>query len=489
MSRRRCRRRLLAALLVLLPAALLLLPRPSAAPSWRRIDGGGAPLNLSAAPGPRYGHVAWPAPGGGAGGYVLGGWGLDGAGDEGRLADLWRRLPAGEAWQRRQPSAHALAGDGGLYDLADEVAVGKLTSALCQVSLTVRTVVLWWGDEITWRLDEDGRTYGPFEDMTDTTVEILVGLGTHEMIALDSYGDGWQGGWWEVSLTESGERLAGGPREGLIGDGEEEGFGVRVPFEVQSDSCADMDLAVYPGARAGAAAAAASSDGSVYVFGGTGHAREQWGALNDLWRYDGERWEWLSGASAPGETGDYGELGEPASSNHPGSRRDHAMWSDASGIWLFGGTGRASATAAALGGIGHLGDLWRWAPNDRVWTWMGGSAEAQSPGTQTSPSSRSGHAVWVDSAGRWLLFGGFGVADGFREVSGPLNDLWMHDGSGGDEERDGPCPDVESWVDIDGSGCAVYLANSWCGDGTNGSSSKRFFFFTKFHTKNGFFLK
>eukprot|EP01045_Picozoa_sp_COSAG04_P026649 COSAG04_NODE_3741_length_2565_cov_44.816707_1_plen_70_part_10 len=69
MSGRRCRPRLLAALLALLPAALLLLPRPSAAPSWRRIDGGGGgTLNLSAAPGPRYGHVAWPAPGGGGGG-------------------------------------------------------------------------------------------------------------------------------------------------------------------------------------------------------------------------------------------------------------------------------------------------------------------------------------------------------------------------------------------------------------------------------------
>jgi hypothetical protein len=447
-----------AGLLVALLAAAT-APRAAVAPVWSEQPPQQQQRGNASATGPgrRYGHVAWAD--GAGGGWLLGGWGLDGAGGEGRLNDLWRTAD-GASWE--QVGGSVAAASDGLYNASHEQVVAEIVREACQVAITVRAHVLWWGDEITWRLSGDEQVHGPFPDMSDTYVDVVVGIGQHSMIALDSYGDGWQGGWWEITMTATGEVLAGGPRDGLVGDG----FSLATPFEIPRASCANVDLSPRPGARSGAAVAPAACDGGggacAYLFGGTGHTRGVWGSLNDLWRHSEEDgWQWLSGASLPGARGRYGVLGRASRSNVPGSRRDQALWAEDNPlrVWLFGGTGSASETAPALGGIGYLSDLWLYSVSAGEWTWMGGSDQAQHAGTPTSPSGRSGHAVWVVD-GRWYLWGGFGMTG--PEQVGPLNDLWTLDGTAPDQQPD-LCPDLQGWVDIEAYDCAGYRDNGWCG--------------------------
>lgn len=166
---------------------------------------------------------------------------------------------------------------------------------------------------------------------------------------------------------------------------------------------------------------------NVWVFGGTG-AR---GELNDLWKFDGADWTWVSGASTPSQSGVYGSLGIAAATNVPGARQKAVSWIDASGhLLLFGGTGYASG-----GQHGLLNDLWKF--DGANWTWISGSSLADRAGTYGSvgipaaantPGARKGSAAWSDAAGRLWLLGGAGV-DVNGSPSAVLHDLWRFDGA------------------------------------------------------------
>jgi hypothetical protein len=61
---------------------------------------------------------------------------------------------------------------------------------------------------------------------------------------------------------------------------------------------------------------------------------------NDLWKFDGEGWVWMSGSNQPNQKGVYGEKGVPDSNNIPGGRSGAVSWTDKSGnMWIFGGYG------------------------------------------------------------------------------------------------------------------------------------------------------
>ena len=72
-------------------------------------------------------------------------------------------------------------------------------------------IVLEWAEEITWN---DGLDYGPYEDNSDVYEQVSLSVGEHNMYEVDSYGDGWHGGWWEV-LDGCG-RPAGGQPDGVV---------------------------------------------------------------------------------------------------------------------------------------------------------------------------------------------------------------------------------------------------------------------------------
>ncbi len=92
--------------------------------------------------------------------------------------------------------------------------------------------------------------------------------------------------------------------------------------------------------------------GNVWLFGGTGHDD-----FNDLWKYSGGEWTWMSGSNQSGQTGTYGTLGTAAPGNVPGCRDGAVGWTDKSGnLWLFGGEETYCV------GNGKFNDLWEYQP-------------------------------------------------------------------------------------------------------------------------------
>ncbi len=185
-----------------------------------------------------------------------------------------------------------------------------------------------------------------------------------------------------------------------------------------------------PGAREGASSLSDES-GNLWLFGGDGRDSEgNLGGLNDLWRFDGSHWMWVSGSTTRSAEGVYGTRGVAAPENVPGAREDASSWHDKSGnLWLFGGWGRDSE-----GNFGRLNDLWRF--DGSMWTWVSGSATINAAGgygTQgiaspgNVPGGRTNASSWSDESGNLWLFGGFGYDSGGAQ--GFLNDLWRFDGS------------------------------------------------------------
>jgi hypothetical protein len=60
--------------------------------------------------------------------------------------------------------------------------------------------------------------------------------------------------------------------------------------------------------------------------------------MNDLWKFDGNYWTWMSGSNVISQNGNYGIQGIPDESNMPPSRDLACGWTDLHGnFWLFGG--------------------------------------------------------------------------------------------------------------------------------------------------------
>ncbi len=184
-----------------------------------------------------------------------------------------------------------------------------------------------------------------------------------------------------------------------------------------------------PGGRAGAVSWIDSS-GDMWLFGGYTYLSYSSCYFNDLWKWDGGVWTWISGASVYNPYGNYGTKGVPAPTNVPGSRRYAVSWIDASGnMWMFGGEGHDGS-----GTLGDLNDLWRW--DGTNWTWISGGNVAGAygnyggrgvPAPANVPGGRYRAVSWIDAAGKMWLFGGYGFAAG--GTAGYLNDIWVWDGA------------------------------------------------------------
>lgn len=110
-----------------------------------------------------------------------------------------------------------------------------------------------------------------------------------------------------------------------------------------------------PGDRVGAASWR-DNYGYLWLFGGDGYDNGgTYGLLNDLWKFNGSVWEWVSGSNTVSESGTYGTQGIANSDNAPGARIYSVSCTDTSGnLWLFGGYGYDN-----LGNDGNLNDLWK----------------------------------------------------------------------------------------------------------------------------------
>jgi N-acetylneuraminic acid mutarotase len=104
--------------------------------------------------------------------------------------------------------------------------------------------------------------------------------------------------------------------------------------------------------------------GNLWLFGGEGFGASgaQGGDLNDLWKFNGSQWTWVSGSDAGGQAGTYGTLGTRGAGNVPGGRIDAVSWVGTDGnLWLFGGIGLGST-----GTSGDLNDLWEYTPEKMI---------------------------------------------------------------------------------------------------------------------------
>ncbi|MCF6261459.1 MAG: kelch motif-containing protein [Gammaproteobacteria bacterium] len=187
-----------------------------------------------------------------------------------------------------------------------------------------------------------------------------------------------------------------------------------------------------PGARSSGVTWVDASN-NFWLFGGVGFdSAGMEGTLNDLWRWDGSNWTWVSGSNLVNQSGDYGVKGTPIGSNIPGAREKAVSWSDSSGnLWLFGGRGYDGN-----GDWARLNDLWRWDVTNAEWVWVSGNdvvGEFGVYGTKGTavdtnmPGARGDSVAWIDTNDDFWLWGGVG-RDGVGTF-GNLNDLWHWDGS------------------------------------------------------------
>lgn len=178
-----------------------------------------------------------------------------------------------------------------------------------------------------------------------------------------------------------------------------------------------------PGGRQ-AAVSWIDTSGNLWLFGGFGNdSVGTIGPLNDLWRWDGANWSWLSGSDTVNQPGIYG-----TANDLPGARYASTTSTDASGnAWLFGGQGYDVG-----GNNGRLNDLWRW--NGSSWSWISGSDTINQTGNYgvqgtaeaaNVPGARNYGVSWVGSNGNFWLFGGIGI-DSTGGTASQLNDLWRY---------------------------------------------------------------
>ncbi|RYZ57890.1 MAG: hypothetical protein EOP07_08615 [Proteobacteria bacterium] len=189
-----------------------------------------------------------------------------------------------------------------------------------------------------------------------------------------------------------------------------------------------------PGIRA-SASCVVDSKGQVWLFGGSNNSvMNPTPYFNDLWKFDGTNWTWVSGSNTTGALGVYGTQGTASAGNAPGARNSVGMVIDSKDqIWIGYGDGYDSVMKTNE----PQNDLWRF--DGTNWTWMAGksvvsaSTTAGVYGTKgvkavaNYPGSRSQPTMQIDRRDRIWLFGG----DGYdvNNANGSLNDLWAFDGT------------------------------------------------------------
>lgn len=238
----------------------------------------------------------------------------------------------------------------------------------------------------------------------------------------------------------------------------------------------------HPGIRQDAALWT-NDKGESWLFGGfcwIGNARH---TSNDLWKWNGKSWTWLSGSKC----GQIEKTSKKIGAESPSARFDSTTWTDKFGnIWLFGGASlknnyesrssndlwmwngqswksilrdttrqsikkpqknakpppsdRPVASRGAVTWVDSNGDVWLytgesgWSENlNDIWKWNGKqwklifSSSENSCRGDDKPHPRIGPSIWVDSKGHFFLFGGASNCRSSYNTT-PLNDLWEWDG-------------------------------------------------------------
>lgn len=123
--------------------------------------------------------------------------------------------------------------------------------------------------------------------------------------------------------------------------------------------------------------------------------------MNDLWKFNGSLWTWISGPDIADQFGVYGTQGVGHSENVPGSRGEAETAIIGDVLWLFGGS------TSSL----QFNDLWTF--DGQNWTWVAGSSDPNVLGNFSSngyPGARGGCGLAIDANNTFYIFGGYGYA-------------------------------------------------------------------------------
>ena len=255
-------------------------------------------------PGARIEAVSWSDSAGNL--WLFGGFGLDSAGSNGMLSDLWKYSAGQWTWV----SGSNLVNRNGVYGMQGIPTSGNAPGAR--------------DSAISWT-DSSGNLW------------LFGGTGNGSPGQSGFLNDLWKysnGQWtWMAGSASAGQS------------------GVYGTQSVASQSNS-------PGARRNAVSWTDSS-GNLWLFGGNAiDSVGGMGLLNDLWKYSNGEWTWVSGPKLINQNGMYGTQGTLGPGNIPGARLMAGGWIDANGnLWLFGGYG-----APGSGTEGNLNDLWMYMP-------------------------------------------------------------------------------------------------------------------------------
>jgi hypothetical protein len=191
--------------------------------------------------------------------------------------------------------------------------------------------------------------------------------------------------------------------------------------------------------------------GNLWIFGGVKwYLRGYRAYSNDLWKWDGNYWTWISGfGDSTLYNANYGKKGIAATTNMPERRYGSAAWKDNKDQFYFFG-GAISNGVGSPGGELLQNDLWKW--DGTNWTYLGGGQWVINqigntgtsflggntgrygirglPDTANWPTPRRNSAYWNDQEGNFWMYGGLGYLN--NQINAQylisLNDLWEWDG-------------------------------------------------------------
>jgi len=326
--------------------------------------------NAGNVPGARSSSVSWK--GSGSNLWLFGGFGYDSAGDVGLLNDLWKFDGANWTWVSGSNTYNQV----GSYVTKGTANAGNIPGAR--------------QSSVSW-IDSSGNLW------------LFGGFGYDSAGNADLLNDLWKfdgANWTWVSGSKTYGQAGSYVTKGTANAGN------------------------VPGARSSSVSWIDSS-GNFWLFGGWGYdSAGNVGCLNDLWKFDGAKWTWVSGANTYNQAGSAVTAGTAAAGNIPGARQYSISWIDSYGnLWLFGGIGYDFA-----GNVNLLNDLWKF--DGTNWTWLSGYGQAGNYGTKGTadpdniPGVRSSSVSWIDSSGNLWLFGGYDY-DSATNNGGYLNDLWF----------------------------------------------------------------
>jgi hypothetical protein len=146
----------------------------------------------------------------------------------------------GAYWELLDESGATIAG-GPTYGVVNDVggetdfSLSADGEAIVSVEGIVTVTIVagnMYTDEISWSIDDgDSIPDQPYADGSTNTVTLTLPEGRHTLYYIDSFGDGWGEGYWQIEDTPGGTVLAGGPTDGVV-----EGYGGEADFCV---TCCD----------------------------------------------------------------------------------------------------------------------------------------------------------------------------------------------------------------------------------------------------------